>query len=77
VRRGPGDIFLNTNPRLGRIAVTKDTVTNQVPIPPKETKKEDNEPIRRSQVEQTEIPSGSKPPRKQSPRGSKRNRQSS
>jgi hypothetical protein len=82
----PGDIFRNINRNVGVGRFTKDTYVKQhVPPPPiqeevqeeimEEIKQEENESIRRNEVEQAEIPSGSQSPRKQSSRGSNSNRQ--
>jgi hypothetical protein len=84
----PGDIFRNINRNVGVGKFTKDSYVRQhVPIIPmqeelgekiiEETKQEEDEQFRRSKVEQTEIPSGSESPRKQSPRSSNSNRQNS
>ena len=40
MRKGPGDIFRNLNPKLGNVAVSKDTVINQVPPPEQEIKQD-------------------------------------
>jgi hypothetical protein len=83
----PGDIFRNINRNVGVGRFTKDTYVKQhVPPPPiqeevqeeiiEEIKQEENESIRRNEVEQAEIPSGSQSPRKHSGSSSKRNQQS-
>ena len=71
----PGDIYRNTNRNIGVGKFTMDTVVIQhipepiiepfIEEPIQEIKPEENE-LRRTQVEQTEIPSGSRSSRKHS-----------
>ncbi len=71
----PGDIYKNTNRNIGIGRFTMDTIVKQhipepvtkpiIEEPIQEIKQEENE-LRRTQVEQTTLPSGSQHPRKPS-----------
>ena len=73
MRSGPGGVFKNLNPKVGITRYSTDTVINQhIPVPEpiieepiQEIKQEENE-LQRTQVEQTEIPSGGEDTRESS-----------